>query len=428
MIWKLSIFRARSILQTTSQGQLLSDAAEHKGLVRKDQKNFVRNIRVPADATDDQIQNAIQRVFKRGQDRDVETGRETEGQSSVQGTKSDNQCPSSDLKIQDQSSILQSQSQRSEIQRQRSVVRDSDPISSIMSETIQEEDQSSSVQQSILSVFSNSTISLDDSLKQKINSLLRTETPYDFIIERIERGINEVLQNEVKYKMKGNMLVAHHKEQNEESQYWRMVLPDSSEIRNLVIAELHAIPFMAHPGISRTVNKVRSSFFWKGMAGDVRAFVEACPVCQLEKTDHTLSKGQLQSSKIPEVKWQEVSLDFITDLPRMQSGDTCILTVIDKATRMVHLIPCKETVDAAKTAELFWHHVGKLHGIPRCIYSDRGPQFNSRFWRALWDSFGTSLRFSSAYHPQTQGMVERMNSVVSQTLRCLIHSLENERN
>ena len=106
---------------------------------------------------------------------------------------------------------------------------------------------------------------------------------------------------------------------------------------------------------------------------------------------------------------------------------TCILTVIDKATRMVHLIPCRETVDAAKTAELYWHHVGKLHGIPRCIYSDRGPQFTSRFWRALWDSFGTSLRFSNAYHPQTQGMVERMNSVVSQTLRCLIHSLENER-
>ena len=221
--------------------------------------------------------------------------------------------------------------------------------------------------------------------------------------------------------------MAHHKDQNEESQYWRVVLPDDSEIRNLVIAELHSIPFMAHPGISRTVSKARDSFFWKGMAGDIRSFVEACPVCQLEKTDHTLSKGQLQSSKIPEVKWQEVSLDFITDLPRTQNGDTCILTVIDKATRMVHLIPCRETVDAAKIVELYWNHVGKLHGIPRCIYSDRGPQFCNRFWRALWDSFGTSVRFSSAYHPQTQGMVERMNSVVSQTLRCLIHSLENER-
>ena len=156
--------------------------------------------------------------------------------------------------------------------------------------------------------------------------------------------------------------------------------------------------------------------------------MEACPVCQLEKSDHTLKKGQLQSSKIPEAKWQEVSLDFITDLPRTQQGDTCILTVIDKATRMVHLIPCRETVDAVKTAELFWTHVGKLHGIPRCIYSDRGPQFCNKFWKALWQSFGTSLKYSSAYHPQTQGMVERMNSVVGQTLRCLVHGLRKETN
>ena len=135
------------------------------------------------------------------------------------------------------------------------------------------------------------------------------------------------------------------------------------------------------------------------MASDIREFVEACPVCQLEKTDHTLTKGQLQSSKVREAKWQEVSLDFITDLPRTQSGDTCILTVIDKATRMVHLIPCRETIDVVKTTELYWTHTRKFHGIPRCIYSDRGLQFCNRFWRGLWESFGTILKFSSGYHP-----------------------------
>ena len=95
---------------------------------------------------------------------------------------------------------------------------------------------------------------------------------------------------------------------------------------------------------------------------------------------------------------------------------------------MVHLIPCRETVDATKTTKLFWIHVGKLYGIPQCIYSDRGPQFCNRFWKALWDSLGTSLKFSNAYHPQSQGMVERVNCVVSQTLCCLIHCLENEKN
>ena len=185
---------------------------------------------------------------------------------------------------------------------------------------------------------------------------------------------------------------------------------------------------MAHPRIIRTVQKVRNSFYWKGVAGDVREFVEACPTCQLEKSNHTLTRGQLQSSVIPEAKWQEVSFDFITDLPRAQNGDTCILTVIDKATRMVHLILCRDMVDTINIAELFWTHVGKLHGIPRCIYSNRGPQFCHRFWRALWDSFGISLKFSSAYHPQTHGMVERVNSIVEQTLQYIIHLLNVEEN
>ena len=257
---------------------------------------------------------------------------------------------------------------------------------------------------------------------------MKNETPYCDIIQRIEEGTSEVLVGDIKYKIRGTILVEQHKDQSEESEYWRVVVLESSEIRRLVIVELHEIPFMAHPGISRTVSRVPNLFYWKGIPSDIREFVEACPICQLEKTDHTLAKGQLQSSKIPEAKWQGVRLDFITDLPRTQSGDTYILTVINKATRMFHLIPCRETVDATKTAELFWIHVGKLHGIPRCIYIDRGPQFWNRFWKALWDSFGTSLKFNNAYHPQSQGMVEQMNSVVSQTLRYLIHSLENEKN
>ena len=63
----------------------------------------------------------------------------------------------------------------------------------------------------------------------------------------------------------------------------------------------------------------------------------------------------------------------------------------------------------------------KLHGIPAVLYSDRGTQFTSNFWKSLWDLTGTQLKFSIAYHPQTQGVVERMNSVVGQMLRCIIH-------
>ena len=110
-------------------------------------------------------------------------------------------------------------------------------------------------------MYSGSKISLDNSLKERINSLLKTKTPYCYIIQRTEGGTSEVLVGDIKYKIRGTMLVANHKDQSEESEYWRVVIPKSSEIRRLVIAKLHEIPFMAHPGISRTVSKVRNSLY-----------------------------------------------------------------------------------------------------------------------------------------------------------------------
>ena len=123
------------------------------------------------------------------------------------------------------------------------------------------------------------------------------------------------------------------------------------------MTELHVIPYSLHPGIQRTVQKVRKHFFWRGMTGNVREFVESCPVCQTEKTDHTLGRGVLQSTSIPEKKWSEVSLDFITDLPVTKDKKDSILTVVDKATRMVHLIPCRKTTTAAEAAKMFWDNI-----------------------------------------------------------------------
>ena len=89
------------------------------------------------------------------------------------------------------------------------------------------------------------------------------------------------------------------------------------------------------------------------MIGDIREFVESCPTCQLEKTDHTQRKRSLQSLAIPEAKWQEVSIDFITNLPMSSDGEDSIMTVVDHATKMVHLIPCKKTTTAGEAARLY---------------------------------------------------------------------------
>ena len=108
------------------------------------------------------------------------------------------------------------------------------------------------------------------------------------------------------------------------------------------------------------------------MLGDVRQFVENCPVCQTEKSDHTLAKGELQSTQIPETKWSEISIDFVTDLPSTANGKDTILVTVDKATRMVHLAPCRKNITATGTAQLLWKTVIRYHGIPWAIFSDRG--------------------------------------------------------
>ena len=108
------------------------------------------------------------------------------------------------------------------------------------------------------------------------------------------------------------------------------------------------------------------------MLGDIQQFMENCTVCQMEKSDHTLAKGKLQSTHIPKTKWSEISIDFITDLPLTANNRDTILVTVDKATRMVHLAPCRKNITATGTAQLLWNIVIRYHGIPPAIFSDRG--------------------------------------------------------
>ena len=101
------------------------------------------------------------------------------------------------------------------------------------------------------------------------------------------------------------------------------------------------------------------------------------------------------------------------------------MTVVDRATKMVHLIPCQKTTTAGEAARLLWQHVVRLHGIPRAIHTDRGAQFIGRVWREIWTLMGTKLKYGSAYHPQSQGQVEQMNAVVSQMLRCIMSDISD---
>ena len=96
------------------------------------------------------------------------------------------------------------------------------------------------------------------------------------------------------------LLVVHDQNQDANLNVWGIVVLENPEIKEHIVWELHGTPYSAHPGIQRTIARVRRSFYGKGMLGNVRQFVENYLVCQMEKSDHTLDKGKLQSTQIPE--------------------------------------------------------------------------------------------------------------------------------
>jgi transposase InsO family protein len=110
-------------------------------------------------------------------------------------------------------------------------------------------------------------------------------------------------------------------------------------------------------------------------------------------------------------------MDFIVGLPRTQAGYDSIWVVADQLTKAAHFIPVTTTYSGAKLAELYMSRIMCLHGVPKKTVSDRGSQFTSKFWEKLHESMDTKLNFSSAYHPQIDGQMERTNQIIEDMLR-----------
>ena len=107
-------------------------------------------------------------------------------------------------------------------------------------------------------------------------------------------------------------------------------------------------------------------------------------------------------------------MDFITNLPKDQ-GCNAIFTCIDKVTKLVHLTPChmgEGLLSAEQTAKLFYENVVRLFGVPNTILHDRDVQFTSQFWTAFFELIGSKVLFTSAYHPQIDGLMEQKHKVV----------------
>jgi hypothetical protein len=147
----------------------------------------------------------------------------------------------------------------------------------------------------------------------------------------------------------------------------------------MILNEMHNVPYAGHPGYQKIVATVKSHYFWPGMKKEIIEYITRCMECQKVKVEHKHPTRLLQPLPIPEWKWEVVTIDIITGLPRIGKHHDSIMVVVDKLTKAAHFIPLKTTHKAANVVDIYMREVARLHGIPKTIVSDRDPKFTSKF-------------------------------------------------
>ena len=162
---------------------------------------------------------------------------------------------------------------------------------------------------------------------------------------------------------------------------------------------------------------MKQYYLWRGMKKDISEYVSKCLMCQQVKAEHQVPSGLLNPLPIPQWKWDNITMDFVSCFPLTQRKHDAVWVIVDKLTKSAHFLPVRLDYSMDRLAELYVSEIVRLHGIPLSIVSDRNPRFTSRFWKELQSAFSTRLNFSTAFHPQTDGQSERVIQVLEDMLR-----------
>ncbi|GKB03977.1 putative reverse transcriptase domain-containing protein [Tanacetum coccineum] len=197
----------------------------------------------------------------------------------------------------------------------------------------------------------------------------------------------------------------------------RSWLPCYGDLRTVIMHESHKSKYSIHPGSDKMYQDMKKLYWWPNMKADIATYVSKCLTCAKVKAEHQRPSGLLVQPKIPEWKWDNITMDFVTKLPKTSQGYDTIWVIVDRLTKSAIFTPMRETDPLDKLARMYLKEVVTRHGIPVSIICDRDPRFASNFWRSLQNALGTNLDMSTAYHPQTDGQSERTIQTLEDMLR-----------
>ncbi|KAD3640486.1 hypothetical protein E3N88_29709 [Mikania micrantha] len=200
----------------------------------------------------------------------------------------------------------------------------------------------------------------------------------------------------------------------------RIWVPTLDNLRQIILDEAHKSRYSIHPGADKMYQDLKGYYWWPDMKKDIALYVGKCLKCSKVKTEHQKPSGFLQQPEIPQWKWEQISMDFITKLLRTVGGYDTIWVIVDRLTKSAHFLPIREDYKMEKLASIYIREFVSRHGVPLSIISDRDSCFTSRFWQTLQKALGTRLDLSTSYHPQTDGQSEMTIQTLEDMLRACV--------
>ncbi|GJS22743.1 putative reverse transcriptase domain-containing protein [Tanacetum coccineum] len=200
----------------------------------------------------------------------------------------------------------------------------------------------------------------------------------------------------------------------------RSWLPCYSYLRTLIMHESHKSKYSIHPGSDKMYQDLKHLYWWPNMKANIATYVRKCLTCAKVKTEHQKPSGLLVQPEIPEWKWEKITMDFVTKLPKTTNGYDTIWVIVDRLTKSAYFLPMRENDPLEKLMKLYMKEVVTRHGVPVSIIFDRDGRFTSLFWQELHKALGTQLDMSTAYHPETDGQSERTIQTLEDMLRTCV--------
>ncbi|GJZ30059.1 putative reverse transcriptase domain-containing protein [Tanacetum coccineum] len=200
----------------------------------------------------------------------------------------------------------------------------------------------------------------------------------------------------------------------------RSWLPCYGDLRSVIMHESYKLKYSIHPGSEKMYQDVKKLYWWPNMKADIATYVSKCLTCARVKAEHQRPSGLLVQPEIPEWKWDNITMDFITKLPKSSQGFDTIWVIVDRLTKSAHFLPIRENDPLDKLARLYLNRIVARHGIPASIICDRDGRFTSNFWKSFQKALGTDISMSTTYHPETDGQSEMTIQTLEDMLRACV--------